>query len=353
MSEVFQYIGQTVSNATEAYVTPAAGNLITSLQVFALVAVSLYIMLQGFLMAAGAMPSPFMTVLKNALKIVFITAIALSADTYGYYVVQAIGGLESGLADALSVDSGATTSIYQVIDATLTRGLEIAAECLQNADNTSWRDYGQVFGWWLCALVVAAGTMLVVVLGGANIIMAKFAIAIMFSVGPLFILLLIFPATSRFFDAWFGQVINYTLLVVIMAVIMSFAMAAFDSFVNGANFQGVDDINPIVAAGEIFVLSYVLYRLIKEAAGMAAGLAGGMAVSAVTLSNLLSPVRSASQAINAKSTRRDLQSGMQSTAGRLNHMAAGNTVLNPAYSQHLMRQMGKNWGLSKGGAVRE
>lgn len=353
MAEVFQYIGQTVSNATQAYVAPAAADLITSLQLFALVAVSLYIMLQGFLLAAGAMPSPFMTVLKNAFKIVFINAIALSADNYGYYVVQAIGGLESRLADALNVDSAATTSIYQVIDATLTRGLEIAAECLQNADNTSWRDFGQLFGWWLCALVVAGGTMLVVVLGGANIILAKFAIAIMFSVGPLFILLLIFPATSRFFDAWFSQVINYTLLVVIMAVIMSFAMVAFDNFVGGANFQGIDDINPMFAAGEIFVLSFVLNRLIKEAAGMASGLAGGMAIGAVTLSQLLSPLRRPAQAINPKSTRRDLQSGMQSTAGRLNHLAAGNTVLNPAYSQHLMRQMGKNWGLSKGGKVRE
>ena len=52
-----------------------------------------------------------------------------------------------------------------------------------------------------------------------------------------------------------------------------------------------------------------------------------------------------------KTTRRDMQSGMMVTAGRTNHMIAGNTMWNPAYRQHVLQNMGKNWGPTKGGSV--
>ena len=55
---VFQFIGETVKNATDAFVTPAATNLIFSLQMTALACVSLYIMLMGFAIATGAVDSP-------------------------------------------------------------------------------------------------------------------------------------------------------------------------------------------------------------------------------------------------------------------------------------------------------
>ena len=44
-----------------------------------------------------------------------------------------------------------------------------------------------------------------------------------------------------------------------------------------------------------------------------------------------------------------MQSGMIVTGDRLNHRPAGNTMWNPAYRLHVMQNMGKNWGLAKGG----
>ncbi|KDC85987.1 hypothetical protein L519_0482 [Bordetella bronchiseptica MBORD678] len=58
------------------------------------------------------------------------------------------------------------------------------------------------------------------------------------------------------------------------------------------------------------------------------------------------------KAASATSSRgRDMRSRMMVTAGRTNQMIAGNTMWNPAYRQHVLQNMGKNWGPATGGSV--
>lgn len=146
----------------------------------------------------------------------------------------AINGLESGLSQAMN-GGAVPMTIYQVLDQSLGKGFEIVGVCFQKADEAGW-NFGSVLGWVIAGLVVAVGTVLVAMLGGAVIIVAKFSLAVMFALGPLFIVSLMFPATARFFDSWFSQVMNYVLTIVIMAIIMTFAMKAYDAFIAGADF---------------------------------------------------------------------------------------------------------------------
>lgn len=357
---VFQFIGESVSNATDAFVEPAATNLMFALQMLALTGVTLYITLTGYAISTGAVESPFWTFIKQCVKIIIIAAFALSVDGYFGKVVTALGGLEEGLAQALNPDAGAAPmNIYQVLDRSLGKGLELVATCFQRADDAGW-SIGSAFGWVIAGLVVGIGTALVSALGGAMVIVAKFSLAIMISVGPLFILSLMFPITARFFDSWFSQVMNYTITIVIMAVIMSFAMGAFESFVARAEITDADGSNPLFAALEIGALTGVLIWLILQAGGMASGLAGGVSMAAMGVRHLMSPVTGGLSAvkgvgnmINPVSTRRDMGSGMMTTASRASHLVAGNTAWNPAYRQHVMQNMGKNWGKANGGTVKK
>ena len=350
-AEIFTFIGDTVTNATEAFVGPAAGELITELQGVALIMVTLYIFLMGASIVMGTVQAPIQRVLTQWFKIVVILALALTSDNYATYVVDAFEGLEAGLADVMNVGGTGATSIYQVLDQTVAKGVELASLCLKNADDAGW-NFGSVAGWWLAAVVIAFGTAMVAVFGGATLIVAKFALAIMFAFGPFFFLLLLFPVTAKFFSAWFSQVMNYTLLVVIVAVIMAFAMAAFGALIGAADLSGAGEVNPLMASVQIFILSFVLVFILSEARGMAAGLAGGLSMSAMTISHILTPARVARNAADPVSTRRDLQSGMLTTARRSNHLVAGNTIANPAYLQNVKQNAMKNWGMSKGGRVK-
>ncbi|MCT9115122.1 hypothetical protein N6G02_03175 [Cupriavidus gilardii] len=89
---------------------------------------------------------------------------------------------------------------------------------------------------------------------------------------------------------------------------------------------------------------------LEKTSGLDARLAGGIAFEAVTFKNM---AEGRGNIANPKTTRRDMQSGMMVTAGRSNHMIAGNTLWNPAYRQHVLQILGKYWGPTAGGSVNE
>jgi len=278
-AKIFQFIGETVTNVTDAFVEPAASNLMFALQMLILTGVTLYITLTGYAISTGAVESPFWTFVKQCLKIVIIAIFALTVDGYIHGVLGAITGLESGLSQALSGNT-TPTSIYQVLDQSLGHGFEIVAQCFQKADEAGM-NFGSVLAWGVAGLVVATGTVLIAMLGGGVIIVAKFSLAVMFALGPLFIASLMFPMTARFFDSWFSQVMNYVVTIIIMAFIMTFAVKAFDVCIAGADFSGSGDMNPMFAALQIGALAGVLSWIILQANGMASGLAGGISAAAM------------------------------------------------------------------------
>lgn len=356
---IFQFIGETVTNATNAFVVPAASSLMFALQMLVLTGVTLYITMTGYAISTGAVESAFWTFVKQCLKIVIIAFFALTADGYIAGVMVAISGLEEGLSQAMNITGNAPQSIYQILDQSLGKGFEIVGLCFQKADEAGW-NFGSVLGWAIAGIVVAAGTVLVSMLGGAIIIVAKFSLAVMLALGPLFIVSLMFPPTARFFDSWFSQVINYVLTIVIMAIIMTFAMKAYDAFIVSADFSGDGESNPMFAALQIGALTGVLCWIILQAGGMASGLAGGVSMAAMGIRHIMSPVtgglgaaKGVGNMANPMSTRRDMQSGMMVTARRANHLVAGNTMMNPAYRQHVTSNMAKNWGKAKGGSAKE
>jgi type IV secretion system protein VirB6 len=356
---VFQFIGDTVKNATDVFVTPAATNLMVALQLIALTGVTLYITLTGYAIATGAVESSFWTFVKQCIKISIIAVFALTVDGYVNGVMVAFDGLETGVSSAMAVNGVPAGSVYQILDTSLGKGIAIVEQCFQKADEAGF-NIGSALGWFAAGVTVSVGTILVSMIGGAVIIVAKFAIAVMFALGPLFVMCLMFPITAKFFDSWFAQVMNYTLTVVITAIVMTFAMTAYDTFVAAADFSGSGDSNPMFAAMQIGALTGVLIWIILQVGGMASGLAGGMSMAAMGIRHLMMPVTGGLSAtkgvgnmVNPMTTRRDMQSGMMVTARRGNHLIAGNTMWNPAYRQHVAQNMGKNWGRASGGSVKQ
>lgn len=340
---IFQFIGESVTNATGAFLDGAPARLMLMLKGIAVACVTVYLMITGYMLMIGAVATPVWTFLLLAARIVIVSAFALNIDAYTGTVLAFFGGLELGLAEAMSVDGTAPSSVYQILDQTLGVGLGIVGRCFQMAQSFN---PGTALAWSIAGLIVLAGTVGMLVLGAVVLIIAKFSITVLFAIGPIFIFALLFPITAKFFEAWFAQVMNFVLVSVIVGVVLGFAMVGYSQFVGGADFSGDGETNPMRAAGEIFALSLILGLILWHARTFASGLAGGMAMVGVTirqLANVADPV----------STRRDLQSGHLVTARRSNHLVAGNTALNPAYLQHVKQNMFKNYGRAKGGKVKQ
>ncbi|ESE18026.1 MULTISPECIES: type IV secretion system protein [Enterobacteriaceae] len=354
---LFVFIGDTVTNATNAFVAPAAAKLMTALQLTALAGVTLYITMTGYAISTGAVEAPFQTFLKQCMKIIIIAAFALTADGYHDQVVATLTGLQTGLSEALNANSASPSgSIYQTLDDLLNKGMDLTSICFQKADEAGW-NFGAVLGWGIAGLIVALGTMVFALIGGVNIIVAQFSLAIMFALGPLFILALMFPITAKFFDGWLGQVLNYIFTAVILSMIMAFGVVAFNQFINGVDLSGSGDQNPVKVGFQIGGLTVALAYIAMQASSMASGLAGGVSLAALSLRQIVSPAASAAataaRPINplAKSTRLDPRTGHQTTASRAEHLAMGRTVWAPAYRQALKERMQQGWKKPEGGTM--
>jgi type IV secretion system protein VirB6 len=350
---IFQFIGLFLDTALNPFITETVGNVISLFTVFFIGCATIHVTMMGYSMAWGYIELPFSTFVKTCLKYAFIGALALNADTYTEWVVGSIKSLETGFTSAFAGSGGPSISVYQVIDAALGRGWGIAADLWEKAGNRGITEMGTMIGEYFNAAIIAIATGLLGVPAGGMIVVAKAALTIMLGIGPLFITLVLWPVTARFFDSWFGQVITYILRIALVSAVLGLAFKGFDALIKSVDLDSAQ--SPLFTALVLITFTAVMFWLLAEANSIAGTLAGGASSAALTLRGMAQgasvPMRGAANVINGKTARRDMQSGQMVTAGRLNHLVAGNTAWNPAYRQHVMQNMGKNWGKASGGKV--
>ncbi|HUV96133.1 MAG TPA: type IV secretion system protein, partial [Acidobacteriaceae bacterium] len=286
---------------------------------------------------------------------ILITTFALNASNYSQWVVGTLQGLQQGITAAFS-STDAHANVYQTLDQTLDKGLSIAADLQQKASGRGITEMGTAISEEINAAIVALSTLLIMLPAGAMIIIANADLTLMLGIGPLFIICLMWPPTAKFFDSWFGMVLNYILRIALLSAVSAFAVAAFSAYTSSVNPAG--DQNTLFTALSMAVMAGILTWLLHETNNIASALAGGMSSVAVTFRDLAAPVvggvrltKGTGNMLNPVSTRRDLQSGMMSTGTRLDHLMAGNTMANPAYRQALRDNIGRNWGGKRGGRV--
>ena len=357
---LFRFIGETIENAIANYVTPAIDNIIGVVGPTALIGVTLYIAILGALVIAGYLSNPFWDVVKTCVKIAVIAAIGLSAGNYLTWVVGSVNDIQTGLAGALNTLGGPPPdSIYQSLDNSLGKAFDMVGKCFKHADESGFMEIGTALGWMFSGVSIAAGGVGFTLLGGAIIIVAKVALTALFAIGPLFIACLMWPVTARFFDSWFSQVMNYVFTIVFASLFVSLALAIFDHFISGQNVAVSDAgdgvYSPAFAAFQILTLSGILAFLIFKSSDLAAGVAGGVSMAAMALRQMVSPVTSTASAVaggvggaanflNKSSNRLDPKTGLQTQSGRLEHIAMGRTIMNPAYRRAVMDHRRENLG---------
>jgi type IV secretion system protein VirB6 len=280
--KLFVELDDVISKALDAFVSPTAANVIGVLQMVALLGATIYIMFIGFTIVFGADSTPVYTFFSKTAKIILVTAFALSADRYLGGLVAALNGLEDGLVSAIAMgENKINGNIFEVLDKTLGRGFFLAQGAFQQAEQAGPLSPGAALGWAATGLILGGSTILIVTVGGAAVLLSKFALAILFGLGPFFVLCLMFPQTAGFFDKWLSQVLSFVFQNVIIAAIFMLAINTFTRFLVGVFIQGKGGPNPIVAALQIAALSVVYTYLILKAGPLASGLSGGAAASLI------------------------------------------------------------------------
>ena len=184
---------------------------------------TVYVMIWGYLQLTGRIEEPFAAGVKRIVTLAVIFGVGLHLWLYNTLLVDTFYDAPTEFAAAVV---GAADPV-QTIDAIWDAGGAVADQLFRDgngrgaASATSW----PASSVWLLVGLLCVYTMFLLAL-------SSIALSVLLALGPLFIVLLLFDATRRFFEAWLAQLANYaliTILTVMVAALMLHLVASYAS----------------------------------------------------------------------------------------------------------------------------
>lgn len=228
----------------------------------------LYVMVWGYLMLTGQIEEPFVDGVKRLLTLAMILGCGINLWLYNSVIVDTFFNAPSELA---AIVIGAFNPV-SIVDQIIFEGGDAANLLIQKGGllDGNFAYYLAGFGVYLVVGLTAIYTSFLLTL-------SRIALSVLLALGPLFIALLFFDSTKRFFEAFLAQLANYaliTILTVLVAALMLklVTVAATQAASLGGTIQIASAVRVCMAAGLTFLV-------MRQVMPMAAGLASGLALS--------------------------------------------------------------------------
>ena len=133
-------------------------------------------------------------------------------------------------------------------------------------------------GLLLVALLIWGAGVVATAFGAFLYALSKMALAVLLGIGPIFILLLIFDGTKRFFESWLGQALNYVFLIVLTSATIKLMVTIIDYYLGVSMAVTVAD-PTIDRALPAIVLCVICALISMQMPSIASALGGGAAIS--------------------------------------------------------------------------
>jgi type IV secretion system protein VirB6 len=255
-SQLAAYIGTNTTRVAEA-LEPAIVTLAT-----------VYVMVWGYLQLTGRIEEPFSAGLRRLITLAVVLGAAVHLWLYNTVLVDTFYQAPAELAGVIV---GAQDPVA-TIDTIWERGGAVA-DYLWNNGGLFHGDPGYYVAGatvWVLMGLLCVYTMFLIALSGI-------ALAVLLALGPLFLALLLFDSTRRFFEAWVAQLANYALITIMTVLVAALLLQIVESYAEqtaarGSAIATVDALNMVLVA----VLVFLLMRQIMP---IAAALAGGVALT--------------------------------------------------------------------------
>jgi type IV secretion system protein VirB6 len=228
---------------------------------------TVYVMIWGYLQLTGRVEEPFTTGLKRIVTLAVIFAIGLHLWLYNSLLVDTFYDAPTKFAAAVV---GASDPV-QTIDAIWRQGGAVADQLFR--DGNWFSRIGVTLAGafvWLLVGLLCVYTMFLLALSSV-------ALSVLLAVGPLFIALLLFDTTRRFFEAWIAQLANYALITILTVMVSALLLHLVASYAQqtaslGAAVATVDALN-------LLLVTALVLLFMRQVMPLAAGLAGGVALN--------------------------------------------------------------------------
>jgi len=219
-----------------------------------------------------------------------ILTFGMNIEYYSNYVVPLFMGIGDDVSRALM----GSESIGSALDALTGKYIDGISTILSDANGLE----GSLIAVLAVSAVILFGTPFISI-SAAHVVLARLSLGLLLAVGPIFLSAALFPATRRFCEAWIGQCLSYSILI----VLVSSAGMIEINFAQSVVSEGMvlESVIKIALMGFAFVI------ISLHLPGLAAGLSGGVTLHSATAkisraSRMTRAIYSAAKRIGSRSS---------------------------------------------------
>jgi len=227
---------------------------------------TIYCMGWGYLHLTGRINEPLVEGLRRIIVLAVVLGMSLDLWLYNNVIVDTFYAAPAELAAAVV---GATDPVT-TIDAIWSSGGAVADSLFNAISRLDVLGYLAIALIWVLLGALCIYTMFLIAL-------SKIALAVLLALGPLFIAMLFFESTKRYFTAWLAQLSNYALITILTVMLGALLLGIVKSFVAqtaalGTGVHFVDTLN-------MLLISMIVFLVLRQIMPIAASLSGGAALS--------------------------------------------------------------------------
>ena len=258
--QLILFLGQSLARVATA-IEPAALTLAT-----------IYVMVWGYLHLSGRIQEPVLDGARRIAILAVVLGVSLRLWMYNDVLVDTFFNAPAQLTAAILNAPRPLAAIDQL----WTDAQAVAVSLSSQAS---------LFSGHPTYALVAIGVYIVV---GFTCVYATFLIALsllatafLLALGPVFIVLLLFDATRRFFESWIAQLATYSLVSVLIALVAALLVSVVRAYATdaAAHGQGVT----VSEAVRLCACAGLILLVMRQILPIAAGLGSGVALSSFNL----------------------------------------------------------------------
>ncbi|MBA5800280.1 type IV secretion system protein [Rhizobium changzhiense] len=263
MYQVFSFVDGQFKSPLENFISSGTSNIASWISGPLTVALTLYVVLYGYLVLRGSVQEPILEFAFRAMKLAIIVMLVRNASEYQTYVTNIFfETLPREISQALNSGTAPSASTF---DSLLDKGQKCAKEIWARAT-------------WPADIVTGIGGMMaigasftVAAIGYIVSLYARLALAIVLAIGPIFVALAMFQSTRRFTESWIGQLANFVILQVLVVAIGSLLISCIDTTFTAVESYTDVMMRPVALCAICLAALYVFYQLPGIASALAAG----------------------------------------------------------------------------------
>ena len=270
-----------LTNTVGSVLDESVQNTISAITPVASTCLTLFIILWGWAMMRGMIQEPVQDALRKIVGLCLIYVIAVKLNYYNTFLRTWLWETPDALAMKIFGNYGSVDKGLKVLDQLLSRydsyssmwlGLKTGMDVVDGLKTS-------IIG--VTILIVGVITVLI---PAALIAISKIVLACLLIIGPIFVLLLMFQSTRKYFENWMGQCITCVLVITLTAVILSIMFNFLGRLLLHESLEtiNVDHID-YTAMFVVITLSGLMCVVMLQIQGIAASLGGGIAIGASSM----------------------------------------------------------------------